>query len=378
MHLVHRYVTVRSNAREARESTDAKLEAERRRTDDELRGRSEALREDADEVIKRARARAHAVLEIARSRQDRSLAREGVSKDAKATVAREREVEDATLDAEQSTADAALHEEREKRRRAIVQLLAIERAETDSMLAFERTIADRMVAARDDMLGVVSHDLRARLHVLLLKAAMIIDEHPQDQRLVRDADVMQRTVAQMSKLIDDLLDVASMEGGRAHVARINTDLAAVVANEVDTQRAAAETRSIQLSLETTEQAIITEIDPARIGRVVMNLLTNAIKFTPAGGRITVGVSRYGDEAEISVTDTGTGIAADQLDSVFERFQQIGSESRRSGYGLGLYIARAIVTAHEGRIWAESPEGKGSTFRVRLPLRRASGPAPLAV
>ena len=367
-------MTARSETREARESTDAKLETERRRTDDEVHDRSAALREDADEVIKRARARAHAVLTIARGRQDRLLAREDVSNDAKATVATEREVEDATLKAEQATADAALDEEREKRRRAIVELFASERAETDSMLALERAIADRAVAARDDMLGIVSHDLRARLHVLLLKAAMIIEEHPQDQRLVRDADVMQRAAAQMSKLIDDLLDVASMEGGRVYVERVRTDLAAVVAGEVETQRAAAEARSVELSLQASEQSLIADVDPARMSRVLMNLLTNAIKFTPAGGRITVGVSRYGDEAEISVRDTGPGIAADQLDSVFERFRQIGSETRRSGYGLCLYIARAIVAAHEGRIWAESTEGEGSTFRVRLPLKRASGPA----
>lgn len=359
-----------SNPGKAREETDAKLHFERQRSDEELLDRSAALGEDTDELVARARERANAVLEIARRDQDASLLRDGAGDETMATVANERRIDDDTVKAEQATADAAVHHEREKRHRAIMQLLALERTETDLMLGSERSIADRMVAARDDVLGVVSHDLRAQLQLLLLNAAGIIFENSKDVRLVRHADVMQRTVAQMSKLVDDLLDVASMDAGRIRVERISTDLVAVVAEELDINRAAAEARSIQLSLDTSDRSIVAEVDPMRIGRVVMNLLTNAIKFTPVGGHVAVQLNRDGDDVELSVRDTGPGIPPDLLDAVFERFRQIGTEGRRTGYGLGLYIARAIVTAHDGRIWAESTNGQGATFRIRLPGKRA--------
>lgn len=357
--------------REARDKTDATLGVERHRTDDELLARSTALGEDADEVVRLARIRAREVLELARRDVDRTMADAGVGDEAMASVADERRLEDEALRAGHASADATLEHERERRRQAILHLLAVERAETNSTLATERTIADGLVAARDDVLGVVSHDLRGQLNTLLFQAAQIIEERPDDERLVRDAYLMQRTVAKMSKVLEDLLDLASMEGGRARIARAPTDVVAAVADEVDTHRPAAAACRVELSLRAGEPSLIAEVDRARLGRVVMNLLGNALKFTPAGGRIVVDVHRDGDEVAIAVADTGPGIAPDQLAAVFDRFQQLDRGRHRAGYGLGLYIARAIVDAHDGRIWAESANGEGATFRVALPLRAAA-------
>lgn len=366
------------SSRKARKQTDATLRIERDRSDEELLGRSTALREDADELIQRARERAREILALARREQDASLVQQGASDAARATVTRERKTEDELDRLEHATADAALRQDREKRRRALLHLLELERTETDSMLGVERLVADRMIARRDDMLGVVSHDLRAQLSVLLLKAAAIIDEHPENPRLVRDADVMLRTIAQMSALVGDLLDVASADADRLRIERVRTDLVAIVTEELEVHRVAAEARSLHLSLQSRDPTIFADVDPTRMRRVVMNLLTNAIKFTPAGGRIAVQIDRAGDDIELSVRDTGPGIAPDQLEAVFERFRQVGAEHRRSGHGLGLYIARAIIAAHGGRIWAEGTQGQGATFRVRLPLKgatRGSGTQP---
>jgi signal transduction histidine kinase len=352
---------------ETRHQTDTKLRAERGRADEELLERSIALKEDAEEVVRRARERARAVLELARRREDDALDVAHAGSEAKAQIAQERDLADEVIRTEHVEADAALSDERAHRQRALLQLLALERDETDRVLAAERAISDRLVSTRDDLLGVVSHDLRTHLHALLMRAAVIIEGHSDDADLVLQADWMQRSVAQMDKLVTDLLDVATLDSGRIRIESASTDLVSVLADEIEVHTPAAEARRIRLTFEVHERPIMVEVDAARMSRVFMNLLANAIKFTPRGGCIEVSVGRDGDSAEVAVKDTGPGIAPDKLETVFERFRQVGREPR--GYGLGLYIARTIVTAHHGRIWVESTLGQGSTFRVRLPVRK---------
>lgn len=181
---------------------------------------------------------------------------------------------------------------------------------------------------------------------------------------------MQRAAAHMDNLVRDLLDVAAIESGRMRVERTMADLGSIVGDEVVVHQAAAEARQLQLTLHVSERPMLANFDPARISRVVMNLLTNSTKFTPNGGRIEVTVDRRGDEAHIAVQDSGRGIAADELESVFDRFAQVGT--RKPGYGLGLFIARTIVDAHGGRIWADSVLGQGSTFHIVLPASAPPG------
>ena len=150
--------------------------------------------------------------------------------------------------------------------------------------------------------------------------------------------------------------------------RINTsriDAAAVISEAVETFRAAAAAKGIALDTEITGQPLRWNVDSARMLQVLANLLTNAIKFTPRGGAIRVHGERREGELHLSVTDTGVGIPPHLLESIFERFWQVGVNDRR-GLGLGLYISRSIVKAHGGRIWAESADGAGSTFVVTLP------------
>jgi signal transduction histidine kinase len=165
-------------------------------------------------------------------------------------------------------------------------------------------------------------------------------------------------------LLGDLLDVAALDAGRLRIRPTPTDVAAVVAEEVELLRPVAESRSLSMTFEARAAALTSAIDRKRISRVLLNVITNAIKYTPPDGSIAVLVERDGNDALISVSDTGPGIAAEQLELIFERFHRADPNER--GYGLGLYIARAIVDAHGGRIWAESKLGEGSTFRIRLP------------
>jgi signal transduction histidine kinase len=139
---------------------------------------------------------------------------------------------------------------------------------------------------------------------------------------------------------------------------------------VDTFQVQAAAAGVSLTAEIVPPPPLAAFDSARILQVLTNLLSNAIKFTPAHGRIVVRVEGFGDEIRSAVSDTGVGIATDKLKAVFVRFLQV-TENDRRGVGLGLYISKAIVQGHGGRIWAESKVGEGSTFCFTLPIHVAS-------
>lgn len=354
----------REDSTKSRNVTDTSLRVERDRADDEVLERSTALGETAEDVIRIARERAHAVLALARRREDESLS--WASDDAHARIGQERRVADDLLATEYAEADAEILDELSQRRRAIIRLLALERGETDRVLAFERRDVDQLLANRDELLGSVSHDLRNHLSALLVSASVLVLMHPDDTKLVEIVHGMQSSLAQMDNLVGSFLDLASIEAGRSRLKLTSTDLVAVVTEEVNLHRAVAQSRSIALSMEAPSAPILVEMDGQAMGRVLLNVLGNALKYTPAGGTIGVRVSRDGTEAEVSISDTGPGISEDRLDLIFERFKRVSTTER--GYGLGLYIARAIVSAHGGRIWAESTLGTGTSFKIRLPAQ----------
>jgi signal transduction histidine kinase len=358
-------VARRDDSRESRDVTDAKLRAERDRTDEEILDRSTALGETADEVIERARASARVIVGRARDLEDRDLAKAGASSRIRTEIASERKLADDVLAGQYAKADAAAVDERAERRRAIIQLLAMERDETDQTLTLERGEADRMLALRDDILASVTHDIRNHLSALLVRVSAVRLVHSEQPELVEHMQVMQRSISQMDVLLRDLLDVASPETRPARVDGAETDLAAVVSEEARLQQAIAEARSVKLTVQVEQAPLMVRIGPGRMNRVVMNVLTNALKFTPEGGSIHVAVWREENEACISVKDSGPGIPADKLETIFDRF--IRGDTQTRGYGLGLYIARSIVNGQGGRIWVTSTLGQGATFHICLPL-----------
>jgi len=350
--------------RSEREQTDESLRVEREKVDDALKDELSAVDETADAVISRARARADDVLAAARARTDGQPAASAPAESPR-IIRRERVLEDQVLREERATADETLREERAEH----VALLSRERQETDSDLSNERARSDDALETRDEFLGIVSHDLRNLLNTVMGSAAVIAKEISGENRaeqILMHAQRIQRSGGRMNRLIGDLVDVASIEAGILAAAREVGDPSPVVTEAVESFQPQAAGSAITLTAEFASLSLLAALDPARILQVLCNLISNALKFTPAHGNVVVHVERVGDEIVFAVSDTGVGIPADQLEAVFERFVQITKNDRR-GVGLGLYISRAIVQGHGGRIWAESKVNGGSTFCFTLPI-----------
>ncbi|MCP3140326.1 sensor histidine kinase [Pyxidicoccus xibeiensis] len=346
-----------------RTQTDDSLRSERARTDRELEKKRASIEEDSDAVLARAHDRADEVLKTARAKADTT----GIG--ASAALEVERTEEDRALAEERTTQAAQLTSERDERRRALAELLRFEREETDKDLLIERTGADAALVTRDDFLGMVSHDLRSLLGGIAVSTAFLVKEAPPDdsgKKVVKRAESIQRFTARMNRLIGDLLDVVSIEAGQLHVRAEPDDVTRVLQESVDVFQPAATAQGIALSLAGPPGPLLANFDRERILQVLANLLSNALKFTREGGRIELRAEPQGPWCRVSVTDTGSGIPPDQLDAVFVRFRQVNKFDRR-GHGLGLHISKCIVEAHDGRIWAESSLGTGSTFHFTLPL-----------
>jgi signal transduction histidine kinase len=346
-----------------REQTDESLRVEREKTDQSLE--DSAIDETADAVISRARRRADELLAAARARTDRASA---PGAPMPTLLKSERAREDKVLQEERDNADEVLREERAEH----LALLSRERQETDKDLSNERELSDDALATRDEFLAVVSHDLRNLLNGIVGSATLIEKGALQTdlaEQTVTHARRIQRAGARMNRLVGDLVDVASIEAGALAVTREVGDPTIVVAEAVDAFQLRAATAGVSLAAEIVPPPPLAAFDAARILQVLTNLLSNAIKFTPVHGTIVVHVERIGDEVRFAVSDTGVGIPADKLEAVFVRFLQVAANDRR-GVGLGLYISKAIVQGHGGRIWAESQVGQGSTFCFTLPIQPA--------
>jgi two-component system, chemotaxis family, sensor kinase Cph1 len=229
----------------------------------------------------------------------------------------------------------------------------------------------RAVRERDDVIAVVSHDLKNPLSNIQLQAELLLNKASacgeETLKLLRvDVERIRRSTAHMRALIDDLLDLARIEAKRFGLNLQSVESRAMLEDALLAASPLAEAKRITLSAKLIDSSRL-QVDSERIFRVLSNLLGNAIKFTPEKGNITVRVERCGDELWITVADTGPGIAADELPHVFERYWKARPASK-SGAGLGLYIAKGIVEAHGGRIWAESTNC-GARVTFTLPLTR---------
>ena len=222
------------------------------------------------------------------------------------------------------------------------------------------------VRARDEILAVVTHDLRNPLNTIQLSASLLRDATPErrseNQRML---DIIFRTVRRMSGLVDELLDVSSIEAGHFSVSPGRGSASDLLREAADALAPAAAERGVHLQtrIEGTDSAVW--MDSTQLLRVVSNLVGNALKFTPAGGTVTLSAERREGEVLFVVRDTGPGIAPGDLPHVFDRYWQ-GRRGDRRGAGLGLAIARGIVEAHGGWISARSEPGKGATFSFAIP------------
>ena len=233
--------------------------------------------------------------------------------------------------------------------------------------------ARRASAIRDDVLSIVSHDLRNPLAAVSMCARTLLDHPPADEgerrRLYQSS---LDAVEWMHRLMQDLLDAASIDAGRLSISTEPQSVAQMIEASIGLfdSRAAAERVTLRMDLE--PQVPLVFADSGRVMQVLGNLIGNAIKYTPAEGTITLGAAARGAEVLLWVRDTGAGISAEHLPHVFDRFWHLRGASRTRGSGLGLSIARGIVTAHGGRMWVESVLGSGSTFSFTLPAVIGSG------
>ena len=347
-----------------RAQTDQGLRRERAESDKALVDSLAVVEAGADRVIRRARANADAVLDAAREKADHHRDEDAPH----AAVVEQRVLEDAALQGERDAADASLLRERAENARVLSRLFPIERQKTDQYLLTERARSDDDISHRDDFLGMVSHDLRNLLGGIVMSASILSKNAPdgdEGEKTRAGVDRIQRYAARMNRLIGDLVDVASIDAGRLAVAPTRDDVAAVVAEAVDTFQASAAAKGVALDADVDAPTLAADFDHGRILQVLANLVTNAIKFTDPGGSIRVRGARVADGVEVCVTDTGAGIPGDVLEAVFERFWQVDKNDRR-GLGLGLYISRSIVEAHGGKIRADSAPGAGSAFSFTLP------------
>jgi signal transduction histidine kinase len=222
---------------------------------------------------------------------------------------------------------------------------------------------------RTDFLAMLVHDLRTPLTVIqgyldLLESGPSCPNGEPPQRYLRS---MLACCAQMAGLVDEILDLYKLDAGRFIGEPRPLDMAAFVSNVVARFAPAARQRGIALEAEGVRRPLHVLADAGRLDQVVMNLLGNALKFTPDGGAVAVTVRAVDADVEVAVTDSGSGISAAEALLLFERFGQAeqGRRSRVAGTGLGLHICRRIIEAHGGRIWVESEPGRGARFAFRL-------------
>lgn len=275
----------------------------------------------------------------------------------------ERRVKERT--AELASANAGLEQEIIERKRA--------EKERADMLAREQAarkqaeIANRV---KDEFLATVSHELRTPLNAILGWATILRSGRSEKVDSSRALEVIERNARAQKQLIEDLLDVSRIITGKLRLDLGPVDLTEIVENCGDTVRPATEAKDVTLEIISAQRSVPVSGDPARLQQILWNLLSNAVRFTPQGGRVTIELEQLNGHARISVKDTGIGINPEFLPYVFDRFRQAdGSFTREhGGLGLGLAIVRHLVELHGGTVEAYSAgKGKGATFRVTLPL-----------
>jgi Osmosensitive K+ channel histidine kinase len=249
----------------------------------------------------------------------------------------------------------------------------LQQVERDRALALTSEQASRKETdrANDMFLAMLSHEMRTPLNAIGLWLSILRQENVDEKHRQEGLDVIERNTRAQVQLIDDVLDLSRIASGKLRMNIGACELAGVITAGVNAVRPAAEARGITINVQLDPSASDALCDGVRIQQVVSNLVSNAVKFTPRGGRVDVTLSREQSNAQIQVSDDGQGISAELLPLVFDRFRQADSSTRRrlSGLGLELSVVKHVVEAHGGTVEATSPgEGKGSTFTVRLPIR----------
>jgi signal transduction histidine kinase len=245
----------------------------------------------------------------------------------------------------------------------------------DQRLRERDAAAEALSRAKDNFIATVSHELRTPLNAIYGWVAMLRTGSLDEARQRYALEVIERNARAQSQVVEDLLDMSSIIHGRLRLDSRPVDLAAVVRTAVEVSSPENKQAKAAVTVHDPGRPVVVTGDPARLQQIIWNLIANALKFTPADGKVEVKTSIEGNRAVVSVTDNGEGITADFLPHVFDRFRQETEQVTRqhSGLGIGLALARTLTELHGGTIEAHSEgKGRGATFIVRLPLRGNGG------
>ncbi len=237
-------------------------------------------------------------------------------------------------------------------------------------LEHARRAAEEARRTKDSLATAISHELRTPLNLIIGFSEAIISDAADGSeevptRFRSDVETIHRNACHLSDLVDDVLDLGRMDADRLALQRKRSSLAAITGEAVGAVERLYAGAGLRLTVDIPSDLPTLSVDPTRIRQVLINLLTNAVRYTDEGG-VRVSARREGSDVVVSVADTGVGVSSEDLPGVFESFYQVGGTNRRGGFGLGLTVSKRFVEMHGGSMWVESQIGRGSTFHFTLP------------
>ncbi|HZD39695.1 MAG TPA: HAMP domain-containing sensor histidine kinase, partial [Terriglobales bacterium] len=253
-------------------------------------------------------------------------------------------------------------------------------AERTRDLAFANERLQELDRLKSDFVSNVSHELRTPLTAIKGAVDLVLREvaGPLTEKQIHYLTRVRSNTQHLAGLINDLLDLSKIESGRVELKSSRISLSGLLYEVVETLRPVAAEKEIALEAITPEPSVLVWADRDKINQVLVNLIGNAIKFTPAQGRVTVSTSRNGEErVQVSVSDTGPGVPPEEKEKIFDKFYQVPESggAKPKGTGLGLAISKALVELNGGQIWVESEMARGSTFSFTLPASSPPSAAP---
>jgi signal transduction histidine kinase len=245
-------------------------------------------------------------------------------------------------------------------------------AERTSEVQAQAGQIEELMRQKDQLLGMVAHDLRTPLAGLLGFAEVAIaglDAGLEAEKTKEDLEVIRTTALEMSELLNDLLDVSRLEAGKLHIEPREVDLLELIRQGAKRYEVMAGQKDIGYQEFLPDGQLTVRADPKRVNQILGNLISNAIKFSNPGGRITLTVRTEGAKVLVSVADTGQGISPSDVDRIFGQYEQAEAQATAGehGSGLGLSIAKKLIELHGGEIWVDSKPGMGARFTFTLPL-----------
>jgi PAS domain S-box-containing protein len=270
--------------------------------------------------------------------------------------------------------DVTERKQAEQRIRILHESFTRELSATNQQLELRNREVERMNRLKSEFLASMSHELRTPLHTVIGFSELLSEqiEGPLNDKQKRFVNHIHEDSLHLLELINEILDLSKIEAGRLELRKETFDMSSALSETLASVKALASRKSIAIE-NLARGGILLHADRVRFKEILYNLLSNAVKFTPEGGRIRIEVAIEAGCVAVSIADTGIGLAAEEHESVFDNFYQVGATTSgvREGTGLGLAITRRLVEQHGGKIWVESEPGKGSRFTFRLPLNGRS-------